>query len=247
VANELEPFSFSKFEKDFIKDNKLFRPRKSIDLPESLQHKDFDYSPIFKRFKIFNDDHSKSGTVSRSFFSYVRNKLREGRIGAAVCMHCSYQSLMKFRGNVSFNEITVAYLNQYEQWLQNRDVSKTTIGIYIRALRTIFNEAIEEGIIKREKCYPFGRRRYRIPASKNIKKALDLSDVSKIYYYECKSGIEGEQKAKDFWLFSYFGNRMNTKDIAYLKWKNLREDYLVFERVKKSELCALMPTLLLYL
>ncbi len=68
--------------------------------------------------------------------------------------------------------------------------------------------------------------------SKNIKKALELGDISKIYYYECNSGIEGEQKGKDFWLFSYFGNGMNVKDIAYLKWKNIQGGYLIFERAK---------------
>jgi integrase/recombinase XerD len=123
-------------------------------------------------------------------------------------------------------------LNEYEQWMKSRDASKTTIGIYVRELRTIFNEAIEEGIISRAKCYPFGVRKYRIPTSSNIKKALDLNDVSKIYYYQCDTGFEGEQKAKDFWLFSYFANGMNVKDIAYLRWKNIKDGYMTFERVK---------------
>ncbi|CAN5500481.1 hypothetical protein BH11BAC3_BH11BAC3_28370 [soil metagenome] len=52
--------------------------------------------------------------------------------------------------------------------------------MYLRPLRSIFNEAIEEGIIKREKCHPFGRRRYCIPVSKK-KKALDLNDIKKIF------------------------------------------------------------------
>ena len=51
--------------------------------------------------------------------------------------------------------------------------------MYLRPLRTIFNEAIEDGIIKREKCYPFGRRKYKIPASKNTKKSLDLEDIKR--------------------------------------------------------------------
>lgn len=59
--------------------------------------------------------------------------------------------------------------------------TKTTVGIKLRALRAVFNEAIENGIIKREKCYPFGRRRFQIPASRNIKKALELGDVQKMY------------------------------------------------------------------
>lgn len=38
--------------------------------------------------------------------------------------------------------------------------------------------------------------------------------------------------ARDFWLFSYFGNGMNVKDIVLLKNKNIQGDYLVFERAK---------------
>jgi hypothetical protein len=46
--------------------------------------------------------------------------------------------------------------------------------------------------------------------------------------------------ARDFWLFSYFGNGMNPKDIAMLKWKNLSGDYLSFERAK-IEYCGQRP------
>jgi integrase/recombinase XerD len=111
-------------------------------------------------------------------------------------------------------------------------LSRTTIGIYLRPLRAIFNEAIEEGIIKREKYYPFGKRRYRIPTSKNTKKALDLTDIQKIYYYQCDPEHPGEQQSRDYWIFSYLGNGMNPKDIASLKYKNIDGDYLTFERSK---------------
>ncbi len=234
AANELEPFSFSEFEKRFIIDNPLFHKRKSKEILQPFTDNEFDFSPFLKKFSIFKDNHSKLGAISIVFLSYIKKLLKEGRIGTAVSMHNAYRSFMKFRGNVCFCEITVSYLNQYEQWMRNQNISKTTIGIYGRALRAIFNEAIEDGFIKRDKCYPFGRRKYRIPTSKNIKKALDLNDISKIYYYQCESGIEGEQKAKDFWLFSYFGNGMNIKDIAFLQWKNIQDGYLIFERVKSE-------------
>ncbi len=104
--------------------------------------------------------------------------------------------------------------------------------MYLRPLRSIFNEAIEESIIKTEKCYLFGRHRYCIPASKNTKKALDLEDIKKIYYYKCEPEVESELRARDYWLFSYFGNGMNAKDIACLKNKNINDSYMIFERVK---------------
>lgn len=129
-----------------------------------------------------------------------------------------------------FCDITVSYLKEYEYWILQQDYSKTTIGIYTRCLRSIFNEAAENRIIKKEKCYPFGKRRYQIPTSRNVKKALKLEDVSKIYHYKpvCKQ----EARAKDFWLFSYLANGINPKDIAFLKYKNIEEEYIVFERAK---------------
>ena len=113
-----------------------------------------------------------------------------------------------------------------------KNYSRTTIGIYVRSLCCIFNEAIEDGVIKRDR-YPFGRRRYQVPTSRNIKKALALEDVSKLYYYQPTR--KEEQWAKDFWFFSYLGNGINVKDIACLKYKNIEGDYFIFERAKTEK------------
>jgi integrase/recombinase XerD len=228
----LSPFTFKEFEIDFTYDNKLFRQKKIKLLPVPEIKTEFDFTVFHKKFYILLEDYSTTGTVFYSYLKYIKSILQEGRIGTAMYYHCSYISLNKFRGNVRFTEVTASFLYEYENWLKAKNVSKTTIGMYIRPLRTIFNEAIEDGFIKKEKCYPFGRRKYRIPASKNTKKALELADLKKIYYYQCDPDKDSEQKAKDFWLFSYFGNGMNPKDIACLKYKNIHDDYLVFERSK---------------
>jgi len=239
--NKLDPFSFSDFEKDFIRNNNLFRQRKlKPDLP-SQSSIEFDFTPFHKKFPILLEEHNKPGTISISYVAFIKQLLREGRISTALNYHASYVSLKKFRGDVRFAEITVSYLHEYEGWLKNQGISKTTVGIYLRPLRSIFNEAIEVDIIKREKCYPFGRRRYCIPASKNIKKALDLDDIKKIYYYECDPKIESEQRARDYWLFSYFGNGMNAKDIACLKYKNIHDDFIIFERSKTERIMRSDP------
>lgn len=68
------------------------------------------------------------------------------------------------------------------------------------------------------------------PASRNIKKALDLSHIEKIYNYT--PIYESEWKARDYWLFLYFGNGMNPKDLALLKYKNIDGEYFTFERAK---------------
>ncbi len=59
-----------------------------------------------------------------------------------------------------------------------------------------------------------------------------MTDIGKIYYYQPKQDKGIEAKGKAFWLFSYFGNGMNMKDIALLKFKNISGEFLSFERAK---------------
>ncbi len=107
--------------------------------------------------------------------------------------------------------------------------------------RAIFNYAIDRlKIIKRDKCYPLVvRYKYQIPTSKNTKKSLEMNIVGKLYYYEPR--CEEECKARDFWFFCYFGNGMNPKDIAFLKYKNIDGEYMTFERAKTERITRADP------
>lgn len=165
--------------------------------------------------------------------------MSEHRIRTAANYQTSYNAIARFKGNMRFTDITVAFLKQYEVWMLAQNYSKTTVGIYTRCLRAIFNEAIFQGIIKKNKCYPFGRRKFQPPASKNIKKAVTLDDVAQIYFYELT--CDRERKAKDFWLFSCFANGINPTDIAHLKFKNIDGEYLVYERAKTEASTRLDP------
>lgn len=232
AIKELAPFSFSEFEKTFVKSHPHFRRRKERQQIEESNQAEFDYKPFHKKFPLLFDADVKQGNISYTYLQMIRKFIRAGRIANAVSYHCSYVSLKKFRGDLGFAAITVDYLTEYELWLKGQDISKTTIGIYLRPLRAVFNEAIDAKIIRRENCYPFGKRKYRIPSSKKTKKALELDDIQKIYFYECDPELLGEQQAKDYWLFSYFGNGMNPKDIANLRYEYIDGDYLSFERSK---------------
>jgi len=237
-SKELRPFSFVEFEKGYIFKNPLFKERKvrSFEIPGGKE--EFDFTPFEKKFPILKEDQSKPDVISTVYISCVKKLLQEDRIGNAVNYQDSYNSLKKFKGNVHFNEITISYLIQYEQWMRSRNCTKTTIGIKLRHLRAIFNDAIDDGIITDE-CYPFGRRKYQIPSSRNIKKALDSVDIGKIFYYQPEC-IE-ERKAKDYWLFCYFGNGMNPKDLALLKFKNIHNEYLIFDRAKTERTARTNP------
>lgn len=241
TAHDLSPFGYEDFKRIFICNNPLFRQRKYIKdvVVKASSNNEFDYSPFYKKFPLLADAIPEPGTIGFTYLSYLKKLLQENRISTAVNYSCSYVSLIKFRGNVRFTDITVTFLNQYEQWARQTGMSKSTLGIYLRPLRAMFNEAIEDGVIKRDKCYPFGRRKYQIPTGKNTKKALKLEHIKQIYFFEptCKS----EQQARDYWLFCYFANGINPKDVALLKYKNIQGEYIVFERAKTERTARTDP------
>jgi integrase len=151
---------------------------------------------------------------------------------------------------LQFCHITPEFLTDYENWMQQYGktpqttnpkkgntkataASLTTVGIYLRHLRAVVNDAIESGILPRE-AYPFGHNRYVIPAGQNVKKALSKEDVAKILHYECQN--DAEQRARDLWVFSYLSNGMNLADVCALRWSDLdpKANKLNFVRKKTA-------------
>jgi site-specific recombinase XerD len=103
------------------------------------------------------------------------------------------------------------------------------VGIYLRGLRVIFNWAIELKNTEQD-LYPFGVKRYEIPASTNPKKAFDSTQLQTLF--QVKAETPEQEKARDFWFFSFVCNGMNMKDILHLKWKNLDDGQIIFVREK---------------
>jgi integrase/recombinase XerD len=141
VIRSMTAFHFDDFEKEFISDHPLFSQKGSITVQGVYG---YDVAQYAHRFPIFKEETMPAGTILVTFRAYIDKLLRADRIGTAVCYQTSYYALEKFRGNVLFSEVTVDYLNDFERWMLRKNYSKTTIGIYVRSLRCIFNEVIED-------------------------------------------------------------------------------------------------------
>ncbi|WP_080055645.1 tyrosine-type recombinase/integrase [Spirosoma aerolatum] len=141
-----------------------------------------------------------------------------------------------------FEHLTPNFLTTYEQWMQKHGnvrkpgvgASLTTIGIYLRHLRAVVNDAIEADIVPRN-AYPFGPNGYVIPAGSNPKKALAKADIDKFKAYQPLPGTM-EQRSHDLWLFTYYCNGINLTDICHLTWSqvDLKGGKLSFVRQKTS-------------
>ena len=142
------------------------------------------------------------------------------------------RSLEHFRAKLFLEDVTPEFLQKYENYMVDRKKSRTTVGIHLRSLRAVINEAIEDGLMRRED-YPFGRRKYKIPEPRQAKIALQPDQIKAILAYTPET--KEERTAKDIWVFSYFCGGMNINDICRLKLENIEGDTLSFYRNKTKD------------
>lgn len=131
---------------------------------------------------------------------------------------------------LKFEEIDVKFLSRYEQWMTQKDRKNSTIGIYLRNVKTVFNDEIGKGHLNKE-LYPFGKHKYTIPSGKGVKRALTKSELKRLYDYPVEEGTL-LQKQRDYWFFIYLVNGLNVKDMAMLRYGNIQDDIIVFTRAK---------------
>lgn len=201
--------------------------KKAADIIRSLPTFTFE---AFER--QFYTNRGTNGTLQAAFVAYTAELREAGRIGTAVSYECAQTSLENFAPGARFADVTSNFLRKYEAWMLDKGKSITTVGIYLRSLRTIFNIAIAEGLLTKE-YYPFGRKKYEIPTANNIKKALTMKDIEAIFNYKPEPGTMAE-RAKDYWRFMYLCNGMNVKDMCLLKYENVTGNVLEFIRAKTA-------------
>jgi integrase/recombinase XerD len=113
-----------------------------------------------------------------------------------------------------------------------RGRSITTVGMYATAMRTVFSIQRKKGKIP-QTLYPFGEGKYIIPAAKGRNLALTEEQKNKVLSYRTLN--PKFQKAVDLFIFSYFSYGMNFKDMALLRFRDIKDDHIVFERAKTQD------------
>lgn len=172
---------------------------------------------------------SSGDTVNAAFNSKIATLKKEERIGTMLYYDNILKNIEVFAGNrIAFATVTVDWLKRYEKFLL-KDKNHTTVGMHMRAIRAIMNEAKKAGVI-RESQYPFGKDRYEIQTGESRKKALTLEQIRQVVTFT--DGRETTEKYRDLWFFMYLCNGINTADLVKLKYKNIVDGEICFVRQK---------------
>ncbi|WP_415376402.1 phage integrase SAM-like domain-containing protein [Patiriisocius sp. Uisw_017] len=172
----------------------------------------------------------------KTVFQFWKEKIEEliqvGRTGNARAHRDTCTSFFKFQKNKSlkFHQITPDLLLKYEVYLRTKGNTDGGIGVKMREIRALFNEAIQRGITQ-ERYYPFKAYKVSKLKGKNIKKALTREQI------RLMEELDTEQLAhlinsQNYMIFSYYMGGMNFVDMMKLKWSDIDGNRILYKRSK---------------
>lgn len=187
-------------------------------------------------FSIAGLNTKLSKGVKDSILTVFDNKIADlhekGKIGTSVWYSCAKNSIEKYtKKDVKFADITPAWLEKYEAHLLKEGKEYTTISINMRALRSIINFGLSNGIISQNQ-YPFAVKnngKYSIPEGTGRKIALNTEQLLKVFDHPI---LPENEKYRDLWIFSFYCNGANISDILRFKYENIAGNYLEWFRKK---------------
>jgi integrase/recombinase XerD len=201
----------------------------------------------YGRFSAEYDQGSNDLSFFTRYERYLDALMAEKRIGSYNAYNNARVAFGDFLGrDIEIHEITPQLLKRFEGYLLNerkvgkkkkRPLGRNTVGMYMRSLKVIYNVAVADNPYLSE-FYPFARKRnetckYQIRTGSGKKgDALTLEQLQKFVSLEPSEGSP-EWVAKMYWMFSFYCQGMNFRDMAYLKpCVNLKEAAIVYTRRK---------------
>lgn len=189
---------------------------------------------IFK--SRYGSTKNKKNLVFLQFEELISELKAADRIGTAISYNNAATSLKSFADgkDVPFEFFTKEKLEKYKAWMQSGEQPKsvTTIGIYLRALRRLFNLAIDEGITTH---YPFGKGKDRVtvPKGKGRKIALSRPELQKIFDFEL-SEKHPYAFYFDAWKLLYLMGGPNPTDLCMMRQSNIQNGFIYYVSGKSA-------------
>lgn len=124
--------------------------------------------------------------------------------------------------DIYFTDLTPKFIDECSQFWYQTGVSSSTVSMRMRNIRTIINN--DGKPILKGASYPFGRSKdkYKIPLGARRNVYLPINDIWKLEDYD--TNYVSLDLARDMFLFMFYGNGMNFKDLCLLKYSDITFD-----------------------
>ncbi len=184
-------------------------------------------------------DRIENKSSQASFSKYLNDLISEykknGNDGQVFIHNGVKAFLIKYADgdrDYKFDEINFKMLRSIEGKFKPRiPGNKNGLAVQFRAIRSIWNKAIKEGIVKPD-GYPF--KDYRIKSSKTHKSAIRQEDLKKIRELSLPLNTHAWH-CRNMFFFSFYTMGMNFSDISQLRVKHIRDGRVTYLRSKTKK------------
>lgn len=171
-----------------------------------------------------------------SLFNFMQSMIvtlkQRNQLRTAETYKAALNSFKKFRNNedIMLDAITSDMMLSYESHLKHKGNTPNTISFYMRILRAVYNNAVDNEVI--ENRNPF--RKVFTGAEKTIKRALNLPTIKKIKNLDLSLNLKTDF-ARDMFMMSFYLRGMSFIDMAYLRKSDLENGRVTYRRRKTGQ------------
>lgn len=195
-------------------------------------------------FNMFEEEYRNKPKITRVkpfIEARITELLNQSKFNSSTGLKETLIILEKYYPKIDklyFQDIDYKFIEGFYTYLKNvRGNKDTTIGIMLRSIRGILNEAINRGVGSKV-TYPFSKiyGATQIFKISRLEKATTKRFIPKEYMIKL---VEAEilephlNWARQIFLFSFFGSGLNFKDMAFLKEDNIKTRYLEKDKEQK--------------
>lgn len=176
-----------------------------------------------------------------SLANFVENEIiklkQNGKLTTAGHYRSMLNSVRRFlssnddkKEDFLLDNICSQWVIDYEAWLLNTGIARNTSSFYIRILRSVYNNAVENEMI--EQRNPF--KRVYTGIDKTTKRAIPIETITKIRQLDL-SGDSRMDYARDMFMLAFYFRGMSFVDMAYLKKTDLKDGEIIYHRRKTGQ------------
>lgn len=148
-----------------------------------------------------------------SFYSYYKKCARYKKSQRTQEIYeATLHQIEYFSGKtLHFEDITVLWLKDFEQYLISRNNSTNSRRIHFANIKAVFNAAIKDNLIQ-SSLYPF--KTFQFKGEKTIKRNISIDQLRTLRHYQSANRMV--MLARDIFLLSFYLIGINTVDLVRL-------------------------------
>lgn len=194
---------------------------------------DFDFDSFSREFS--EKSPVQSGENFITFWESVIKDLRaEKRIGTAASYENALNKFKKFMKDrpIPIRQISQLTFEKFRIFMVQSGQSTNGVGIYLRSMSAVYGRALKRKLVKPAEDPRIG---FKVKTAKTPKKAIKQDEMKHLADLDLNDNSFVEE-SRDMFLFSYYCQGMNFKDMCLLSWdKNIVGDRIFYSRGKTMD------------